>query len=185
MPLTAQALKTRARRAYEWARLRRSALSVSPLILLVAVGAVAGTRPALTAAIGAGLLVWGMVSLWIGSGLQRSLMPGVLAGLAPLSLVACASRYGHACTGASCRSLCLTASVAGGCAAGLFIGRWVARQAASVPMAAAATGAALLTGSMSCSCLGLRGIGALTLAFLLTAPLAWALGPKSPHPLEH
>lgn len=180
MTLTTQDLKARARWAYERARLARSTLGASPLVLLVAVGVLAGTRPGAAVAIGSGLVLWGVLSLWIGHGLQRTLLPGIAAGLFPLSLVACAARVGHSCSGSSCRSWCLTASIIGGGAAGLVVGRWVKRQAASIPMAAAAAGTALLTGSMSCSCIGLRGIEAQALAFLLTASLSWALVPKPP-----
>lgn len=181
MTLTPQALKSRARRAYEWARLAHSTLGASPLVLLVVVGVLAGTRPGAAVAIGSGLVLWGVLSLWIGHGLQRTLVPGIVAGLFPLSLVACASRVGHSCTGSSCRSWCLTASIIGGGAAGLVVGQWVKRQAASIPMAAAAAGTAILTGSMSCSCIGLRGIEALALTLLLTASLSWALVPKPTH----
>jgi hypothetical protein len=181
MALTEQALQSRARRAYEWARLRRATAAL-PLLLLAAVSAAFGARPGLSMTVGAGLVTWGMFSLWLGHGMDRALLPGVAAGLAPLLLVTCATRVDHVCLGAACRSVCLAASLLGGGAAGLFVGRWVAHKGASLAMAGGAAGSALLTGSLACSCIGLHGLAALTATFLAMAPLAWALGARSSTP---
>jgi hypothetical protein len=181
MALTEQALQSRARQAYEWARLRRATAAL-PLLLLAVVSAVFGARPGLSMAVGAGLVSWGIFSLWLGHGLDRALLPGVVAGLAPLLLVTCATRVDHVCLGAACRSVCLTASLLGGGAAGLFVGRWAAQKGASLAMAGGAAGSALLTGSLACSCIGLHGLAAITATFFTMAPLAWALGNRPPTP---
>jgi hypothetical protein len=185
MLLTEQALQSRARRAYELARLRRATGAALPLLLLAAVSAALSARPGLSMAVGAGLVTWGIASLWVGGGIERALVPGLVAGLAPLLLVTCASRVDHVCLGAACRSVCLAASLTGGSAAGLFVGRWAAQKGASLAMAAGAAGSALLTGSLACSCIGLLGLAALGGTFLATAPLAWALSPKRASHREH
>lgn len=165
------ALLARARRAYEWSRLRRAAVAVTPIAVLVGVAALLATRPGLAVAVGGALLAAGVASLWFGHDFDRGLAPGVLAGLVPLAAVNCAVRIGHACTGTSCRSLCLTACALGGVAAGLLIGAWAVRRTATAAMWGAAGTAALLTGTMGCSCAGLTGVAALGLGLLAAAPL--------------
>lgn len=163
-------LEARARRAYERARVWRALAGAGPLAVLVVVAALVGSQPAVALAVGSVLVAAGVVSLWFGHGLPRGLGAGVLTGLLPLVAVTCAAQYGHTCAGAKCYSVCLTASVVGGAAAGLVYGAWVVRRTAPAGVAALGASAALLTGSMGCSCTGAAGIVALAVGFLACVP---------------
>lgn len=160
--------EVRARRAYEWARVRRALWGVTPLLVLIPVAAFFSARVLTTCLAGVAGLVVGAVCLWRGEGLQRALVPGVLAGLVPLTLSLCANRYGHACFGGLCMQVCLAASALGGVGAGVLVSRWPALQQerGAVVLTAAAMG--LLVGAMGSSCVGLNGVLALVLGFGVT-----------------
>jgi hypothetical protein len=164
-------VEARARRAYEFSRLRRAALGATPLLLVAALAAALGSSPDSAIAPGAVLFLGGFACLWFGRGPQKSVLPGVLAGLVPLAMVVCAGKIGHHCTGATCRSLCLWASAVGGLGAGLAVGTWTVRRTAPAAMWVTASGVALVTGSMGCSCAGARGLVAMGLGFVVASAL--------------
>ncbi len=168
-----EALAARARRAYEWARLRRALVDVLPVVVLVALATAFTTRVVSTGLVGAVLAVTGVFSLWLGHGLQRALLPGVLAGTLPLAMVFCAARVGHACMGAACLSVCLGASALGGVGAGLVVDAWARRAHVRGTVVAVASGFGLLTGAMGTTCVGLRGVAALAGGFALALGLGW------------
>lgn len=171
-----QTVERQARRAYEWARLRRAALGVTPVVLVVLAAVLWAARPVPAVALGLALVAVGVGSLWFGNGLQRSLAPGVLAGLVPLIAVNCVTRLGHVCAGGACMSVCLPACALGGAAVGFVIGVWAARRTARAGMWATASAAALLTGAMGCACVGASGVVALALGFAVSAPVLGVVG---------
>lgn len=179
MTLSAGTLESRARRAYEWARVRRALWGVSPLLLVVAVAAVFSARWLTTTAVGAASLVIGGVLLWRGGGLQRALVPGVTAGLVPLVFSLCANRYGHACFGSLCMQVCLAASALGGVGAGVMVSRWAARQHERSFVVATAAALGLLVGSMGSSCVGINGVYALALGFAATLTVGLLLARRA------
>lgn len=166
MTPTAATLELRARRAYELARVRRAVWGVAPLLLVLGVAAFFSSRVVTTCLVGAAGLAVGAFSLWRGDGLQRTLVPGVVAGIVPLTFSLCATRYGHACFGSACMQVCLAAAALGGVGAGLVVSRWTRREGGSVVLMAAALG--LLIGSMGSSCVGLNGVLMLALGFSVT-----------------
>ena len=157
---------------YEWSRARRALLGFAPATILVALAVTFAARPLLTMTFGVLLFLWGAVLLWQGRELKRSVLPGVGAGLLPLSLAICANRIGHVCLEGSCTMLCVPACTVGGLGAGILLSRVGrgGRHGLGVWMAASAT--ALLTGAMGCICIGSAGLAGLLLGYSVgSAPL--------------
>ena len=92
------ATERRVRLSYEWARTRRALLGFAPALGIIAVAAAFGRRPSAALAFGGALFVLGAGLLWYGRDLKRAVLPGLLAGLVPLTLVLCASHVDHVCT---------------------------------------------------------------------------------------
>lgn len=167
MLLDLVSLREHARSAYERARVRRALVGASPVVLVAGIAAVFSTRLLLTCGLGLTVAVAGVVLLWRGGGLERVVLPGVLAGLVPLTASLCATRYGHACFGGACMQVCLASSALGGVGAGLLLSRW--RSVRETPRRLMlAAGLVLLTGAMGTSCVGLNGVLALSLGLGLS-----------------
>ncbi len=151
-------LRGRAKRAYEWGRLRH-ALAASIPTLLVG-GMVAALVKEVSWPLVLGLALYGasVVLLWFGRSPGRSVLPGVVYGLLPLTGGVISRLHGHACMGLSCYSTCMLYCVGGGVLAGVLVGRLASKSdtPAAVFMSAAAT--ALLTGAIGSSCVGVHGI---------------------------
>jgi hypothetical protein len=157
-------LEHQARRRYEWARLRSALFGFAPVLAIVAITAVVGHRPSVTAALGIGTFAGGVFMLWYGRKLKHAVLPGVVAGLVPLVLALCASHFHH-CDGEICVSLCIPACATGGIVAGLLVAAVGHRQGAGMPFWLASSSLALLTGAMGCSGVGSAGVGALAVGF--------------------
>jgi hypothetical protein len=160
-------VERRARAGYEWSRAKRALVGFSPALLVVAGAMVLARHPMWTFAFGAALFVGGVALLWYGRDLKRAVLPGVAAGLVPLALGLCAVRMGHACTGDGCMMLCVPACTVGGLIAGLSVAAVGLARRGGTAFWFSASGVALLTGSMGCSCVGLSGVLGLALGFLL------------------
>ena len=170
-------IERRTRWRYEWSRARRALLGFSPSAILVAVATVLAARPAPTLGFGVSLFIIGATLLWFGRDLKYSVLPGIGAGLVPLTLAICANRMGHACLDGSCTSLCLPACVIGGLGAGV-VSALVARRSGrgwAVWMASSAT--AMLTGAMGCVCIGAAGLIGLALGYSVGS-LPLVVGPR-------
>ena len=157
-------LEHRARRAYEWSRARRAAIGFAPVSLVVAGAVSLGERPGTTLAFGVALFVLGVVMLWHGRELKRSVLPGLGAGLIPLVAVLCVHHFEPCCTDAhcaQCMAMCLPACAAGGLGAGLVVAGVGLRRRRGLWFWLAASGVALSTGAMGCICVGLAGLGGL------------------------
>ena len=150
-------LERRARVRYEFVRARRALLGIAPVLLIVAVAACLADRPASTLWFGFATFAVGAVMLWHGKDPQRAVLPGIAAGLVPLALSLCANHI-HDCGTESCASLCLPACTLGGVVAGLTVASVGSQRRAGVWFWLSASGLALLTGSMGCSCVGYSGI---------------------------
>jgi hypothetical protein len=144
------------RRRYEWSRFWRALLGFAPACALILIAAYLSPRSISVLLFGAVLFGNGVLLLWYGQGLQRAVLPGVLAGLIPLTSALCANHFGHVCTGGGCMSLCLPACILGGVSAGAVLGYWARRR--SWGFLLAASGVALLTGAMGCGCIGYAGV---------------------------
>jgi hypothetical protein len=136
------------------------------LLVIVAVAAAFARVPSVTAALGLGVFMTGVVFLWYGRDLKRAVLPGVAAGLVPLVFALCASHFHH-CSDDACMSFCVPACAAGGLLAGLAVAVIGHRQRAGVAFWLAASGLALLTGSMGCSCVGYAGVAGLAAGYAM------------------
>jgi hypothetical protein len=163
-----QRLEHRARRAYEWSRARRAAIGFAPVSILVGGAVVLGEHPTGALAFGAALFLLGVLMLWHGRELKRSVLPGLVAGLIPLVAVLCVHRFEPCCTGAHCAhcmAMCLPACAAGGLGAGLVVAAVGLRHRRGLWFWLAASGIALSTGAMGCICVGMAGLGGLGLGY--------------------
>lgn len=152
------ALEVRARRAYELGRVR-AALRVAPFVFAAAVAAVACGRPAaMTGVLATTLLVVSAGVSYAGGPAGRGVVPGLVAGAAPLVMPLLMATVGHACFGPACLALCLPACVVGGAVAGVVIARSAARQEPDPPFVAAAVAVAALTGALGCTIAGVAGV---------------------------
>ncbi|HKO91581.1 MAG TPA: hypothetical protein VJU61_10535 [Polyangiaceae bacterium] len=159
-------LQRRARTRYELARLRAATLGMLPLALVVALALCFTARPASTLGFGLAAAAVGVVLLWYGRDPQRAVLPGTAAGLVPLALSLCANQIHH-CGSDGCSSLCAPACTLGGMVAGLAVGVAAGKRAAGIWFWLPASGMALLTGSMGCTCVGYSGVLGLAFGFAL------------------
>lgn len=160
-------LERRARRKYEWARVRRALLGFAPALLVVVIAALANKHPASAVVFGCALFVVGAGLLWYGHDVRRAVLPGLAMGLLPLSFALCANHFGHACMGDHCLTLCVPACALGGIGAGVGVSVIGLRWKQSWPFWVGTTVLTLLTGAMGCSCVGYGGIAGLALGYSL------------------
>src|SRR5688572_9234147 len=92
-------VERRARFKYEWSRVRRALLGFAPAMLVVGIAALFARYPSSALMFGLLMFVVGVTLLWYGRDLKRAVLPGLVAGIVPLTLVLCANRVGHACMG--------------------------------------------------------------------------------------
>jgi hypothetical protein len=166
-------LLARARRAYEWGRLRRALLGALPLALLIGPALALTPRVVPTLILATTLLLGAIGLLWLGHGYPRAALLGVAAGALPLGLVLCSSRLGHACAGSMCMEFCFATSALGGAAAGALIGSWAFEKRVSALLLLTASAFGLLTGAMGSTCVGLLGVVALAIGFGLGVAVQW------------
>jgi hypothetical protein len=174
--------RARARRAYELGRWRL-ALRVAPAVLgMLVLSFRVGSHPVLTVLAGATLLGLALAFRWRGQVWGRAVMPGLLAGSAPLVLPPLLRSAGHCCIGNTCWSFCMLGCTLGGLLAGVAIGVASAREKEGrLKFLGAATVLAGLAGSLGCAIVGAAGIAGMALAVILSslpaaavARLRWA-----------
>ena len=163
-----QRTEMRSRRAYELTRVRRAAVAFAPVVVLVLAATLIGERVGYILAFGAALFMLGVGLLWYGRSVKRAVLPGLLAGLAPLVFGLCA-KYVHECAGPGCMMFCVPACCAGGVIAGIVIDFVALRGRSKVGFFIAASGVGLLTGAMGCVCAGALGLAGLLVGFALSA----------------
>jgi hypothetical protein len=151
-------LRGRAKRAYEWGRLRHASGASIPALLVGSMVAVLVKEVSWPLVLGLALYLASVVLVWFGRNPGRSVLPGIVYGLLPLTGGVISRLHGHACMGLSCYSTCMLYCVGGGVLAGVLVGRLASKSdtPAAVFMSAAAT--ALLTGAIGSSCVGVHGV---------------------------
>lgn len=151
-------VKRRARAAYELGRVRVAVLGVAPILAVVAVATCLSYRPLVTLWLGAATIAAGAVMLWYGCDPQRAVLPGILAGLAPLAIALCANNM-HGCGSGWCASWCIRACALGGTVAGIAIVSVGHQSHESIWFWLPASGLTLLVGSMGCASMGCASMG--------------------------
>jgi hypothetical protein len=157
----------RARRAYERARVRRSAAAFAPVFLLVAPAALLGHRLSYVVALGVALFAFGVVLLWYGKQLKRAVLPGVAAGVVPLVFALCAY-LGRSTMGHGDMTICIAACFVGGILAGVLIDYVYLRSNHGLGFWLAAVSMSLLTGALGCSCAGVFGLAGMAVGLAIT-----------------
>jgi len=158
-PAAGAVLESRARRAYEWGRLRWS-LRLAPFVLLAAGAALSCGRPLdLTCALSSALLPLVVGLTFAGGSAGRGVLPGLLGGSVALALPLLVRTVGHFCVGEACMAFCLPACVVGGAIAGAVIGATARSEGVEAPFVASALLIAGLTGALGCTLSGLAGVG--------------------------
>jgi hypothetical protein len=166
-------LERRARLRYELARAGRAVLGFTPALLLVGLAAALGRRPSSAVMFGSMLFVSGAFLLWRGQTMHRAVLPGLLAGVIPLTFAIMANR-GHACAGGHCSTWCLPACITGGVVAGLAVSWFATKRGLDWRFWVGASAVSLLTGAMGCACIGYSGVIGLGAGFLAGA-LPWGV----------
>jgi hypothetical protein len=162
--------RRRSRRAYELSRVRLGLVAALPVIPLVAFSMLACGRPALTIATGVVLFAVTASLYARGQAYGRAIMPGYLAGAAPLLLPVALRASGYCCFGGVCWSGCMVACVAGGLLAGLGAGFFAAAEHRSRgPFLVSLLLVAGLVGALGCVMIGLSGVVGMTVALGLSA----------------
>jgi len=166
------ALRTRARSAYEWGRIRAALRDTLPVIPLVGGSLLACAAPVQTIASGGLLFAVAAGLRWKGGAFGRAVTPGFVAGLgAFFAPLLAGALWGDPlqCDGWALRAVCF----GGGVATGGFIGMSALRattDGANFLLSAAVV--AGLTGSLGCLFGGLGGILGMGLGLLtVTAPI--------------
>jgi hypothetical protein len=159
-------LERRARVRYELTRLRRALLGVCPLAPVLCVALYLSARPSSTLCFGLAAAALAVLMLWYGRDPQRAVLPGFSAGAIPLALSLCANQL-HQCGPDGCSSFCAPACTLGGAVAGLAIASVGNSRRLGPWFWLGASGLALATGAMGCSCVGYSGVLGLGVGFAL------------------
>ena len=157
MAADAAAIETRARRAYEYGRVRlglRRAAVVLPMAALSVFACGRPTASCLTALILAACV---LVFEWRGQALGGGGRIGLLAGLPPLLLPLLLQAGGVVCSQSFCTFYPI-ACVAGGIVGGVFLGLSGARRGLTAPGLASAAVIAALCGTLGCLIGGMTGL---------------------------
>lgn len=160
-----QRAERRARRGYEFSRVRAALLGAAPLVLVALLAAVVGKQPRWSLLFGSVAFTWAALLLWYGRDVRRAVLPGIAAGLIPLTFALCAGLVGHGCVGDHCVRLCMPACSVGGAAAGLIVAAIGHRGRHGLVYWLSVSGIAMLTGAVGCSCVGYAGLVSLGLGY--------------------
>ncbi len=168
MTLSENALGARARRAYEWGRLRASIRDTWIVAPIVTVGVLRHSNLWLIFAAAVVLFAVTTVLSWRGQWWGRAVWPGYLAGAAPLMLPTLTPGQSVCWIGGSCWRLCVLLCPVGGLLAGLAVGVLALRlEGGRLPFLAATTLVAAATGAIGCALAGLWGIAGMVAGSLL------------------
>jgi hypothetical protein len=159
-------------RAYERGRARWALGMAAPVLLLPLASWLLGGHLVLMCALGGALFAGAALLLWRGQAWARGVGLGLAAGLIPFGLVHLARCSRYVCTESMCFSICVAASVIGGAVSGVVVGTAVRRASWSIPILAAGTGGAFLTGALGCAGVGGWGLVALAAGFGVSIAVA-------------
>jgi len=171
-------LRGRAKRAYEWGRLRRALGGSIPTLLVAGMVAALVREVSWPLVLGLALYLASVLLLWFGRSPGRSVLPGVVYGLLPLTGGVIAKLHGHVCMGLSCYSTCMFYCVGGGVLAGILVGRLASKSDSPTAVFMSAAATSLLTGAIGSSCVGVHGIIGMAAGIGLGAvpqTLRWAI----------
>jgi len=172
------ALLARARRAYEWGRVRRALPHVLLVVPMSALSLVACRQYAATSVVSSLLALALLACLWRGQHLGRGARTGLAAGLAPLVMPLAVQATSHICSGGVCLlfpTTCVAGGVICGVAVWLIAARTAGAEVARGGFVLAALSVAALTGSLGCLMAGASGV--LGMALGMTGgvtPLVWS-----------
>jgi hypothetical protein len=174
--------RVRARRAYELGRWRHGLRAAPAVLAMVALSLGVGGSAVLAATAGLALLGLAVAFGWRGQVWGRAVVPGLLAGSAPLVLPPLLRSAGYCCIGNNCWSFCMLGCMLGGLLAGVAIGvASAAEKEGRAKFLGAATALASLAGILGCAIVGVSGIAGMALAVMLSslptaavARLRWA-----------
>ncbi|HEY8943590.1 MAG TPA: hypothetical protein VIM73_04980 [Polyangiaceae bacterium] len=155
----------RARAQYEWARAKRAIVGLAPFSLVAAAAAFMAERPAVALVLGGVVFVWAALLLWYGREPRRAVLPGIGAGLVPLTFALCATLVEHGCMGDGCLRVCIPACAIGGVVAGLTVAGIGHRRRQGAAFWISASAIALLTGAMGCASAGYVGVGGMLVGY--------------------
>jgi hypothetical protein len=163
-------LRTRCKSAYERGRVQLGLRAAWPVLPIAALSMLLTHRPAVTLAVSALLIVVAVSFRARGLAYGRALVPGFVAGAAPLALPILLRSGGHCCIGDACWQVCMLGCIGGGLVAGLSLGMATAAQPESRgTFLIAATAVAGLVGMLGCAISGASGVIGMVVAMLITS----------------
>lgn len=151
-------LRIKARRVYELSRLRQALALSIPVLLVGGMVAALVHEVSLPLVLGLVLYLVSVALLWWGRSPGRSVLPGIVYGLLPLTGAVIAKLHHHVCMGLLCYSTCLLYCLGGGVITGLLVARLALKSATPTAVFLSAAATALLTGAIAGSCVGVHGI---------------------------
>ena len=163
-------LRDRCKDAYERSRLELGLRAALPVLPIAALSMLLTHRPAVTIAVSALLVVVAVSFRARGLAYGRALVPGFVAGAAPLVLPILLRSSGHCCIGQACWQVCMLGCIAGGLVAGISLGMATASQTEDrSAFLLSATAVAGLVGMLGCAISGVSGVIGMVLAMLITS----------------
>ncbi len=169
----------RARLAYELGRSRFALARAAPIFALALGDVALLDRSAAAAAVGAALSALGFVFAWWGRVAGRAALPGFAAGLVPLLCARAVPACERTCVAGVTVSVCVLLCTLGGFAAGVVIAGLARRAEAAGRYWLCAGAVALLTGALSCSCVGVGGVLGIAAGLAVSGASAFARWARS------
>lgn len=171
-------LASRARFAYEMARLRRAILRAWPIPVAAFLAVRLGSSATHVITLAVPLAVAAIALVWRGGVAGRAVAPGLAAGTAPLILPGLAMDCAVACS-ANCETWCATSCVVGGILAGAWVGFRSARfNDGGWQFGAIAASIAAVTGAMGCFIGGATGVAGMLTGLAIGAVPVFAIVPR-------
>jgi hypothetical protein len=163
-------LRARCKSAYERGRVQLGLRAAWPVLPIAALSMLFTHRLAVTLAVSALLFVLAVSLSAKGLAYGRALVPGFLAGAAPLVLPIVLRTSGHCCIGEACWQVCLLGCIGGGLVAGLSLGMAAASQPTDRGIfLLSATAVAGLVGMLGCALSGVSGVIGMVVAMLIVS----------------
>jgi len=163
-------LRARCKDAYERGRMQLGLRAAWPVLPIAALSMLLTHRPMVTLAASALLIVLTVSLRARGLAYGRALLPGFMAGAAPLILPILLRSSGHCCIGQACWQVCMLGCIGGGFVAGISLGIATAAQPDDRgAFLLSATAVAGLVGMLGCAVSGMSGVIGMVLAMLLTS----------------
>lgn len=163
-------LRARCKQAYERGRVQLGVRAAWPVFPIAALSALLTDRLAVTLTVSAILIILTVSLSARGLAYGRAVVPGFVAGAAPLALPLLLRSSGHCCIGQACWQVCMLGCIAGGFVAGLSLGLGTAAQRdGRAAFLLSATAVAGLVGMLGCGVSGISGVIGMTVAMLATS----------------